>query len=85
MSRDGHRERRAQPAKTAMRLVLREIERIGHPHAREREPFLLFEIGDFLGRAEAQAMRAAREKPRLEEPGYVLGSYRPVRDRDPGA
>ncbi len=50
-----------------MREVIVERNGIGDSDARESQPLLVFQIRNFIGRAEAQAMFAAEQKFRLEK------------------
>ena len=75
-----HLERPAQSREAPGRLVVSHREGIGDPDSFERETRLPSQVGDLLGRPQAQPMRRAFEHPSVEELTNALGLDRAVGD-----
>ena len=60
-----------RPRITAERNVVFKRERIGNSHARERQAFLVLEIGNLLGQSQMTRMFATLKKAGVEETGHV--------------
>jgi hypothetical protein len=69
-----------QPLQAAVRGVVLQRQRVGHADAGEGQAFLVLQVGDFLGQAQAQRVLAARQPAGLEQGGHVLGLHRTVGD-----
>ena len=72
------RQRARQSLVAVVREVVVEAHRIGDADARERQPFLLGEIGNGFDGADVQRVLAAFQKVGVEEPADIGRRHRPV-------
>ena len=77
-------ERAAKTAIAPMRLVRIHRHGIDDPHPGEGQTFLPGEIGNLLGRAKEERVRATPQESRLEQPGDLTVGDRPIRDPPSG-
>ncbi len=61
-----HGDRLGEAGEAAVRAVVRNRQRIGDAAARERQPLLVLEIGNFIRQPVAKLVVAAREEARFE-------------------
>ena len=75
-----HREGLGQAVVAAVLAIIFDRKRIGDAAARERQPFLILEVGNFFGQPVAELVVLAVEKIGIEKARNVLHGHRPIGD-----
>ncbi len=69
-----------EPFKAAVLAIVLDRQRIGDAAARERQPFLVFEIGDLFGQSVTELVRLALKETGIEKFCHVPSRYGAVSD-----